>query len=908
MTGTEARLKGPNEETERFLGRVREIEALMAELGNLENGVRLVTIEGVGGIGKTALLKEFLQRVSISSGVPTLTVAVSKSSRLPLGPLVAALSIATIEDRVGLRPWSLQADTRSRWFSHLLDEIECRAAESGLVIIIDDLQLLDATSCEFLGTLKQALAGIRVLIVCATRPASGNSEAVSLIAQSDVRINLSGLSYEVMCSIAADASGRVLPLLANEQLRGAGGRPLLAREIGRSARFGSSVAFTSLNGMVQRELEGVHVTVRRVVQVAAVLGRMFDLVELAAVCQLRPLQVLGALETASESGLVDRDDPGRFVHDLVHEVVLDLIPITERRAVNHEVALMLQAQAEPENADRILMHLSDAGVSEGQLTSWRFDVAEQYRLRSPSAAVRHLESIRSNSIMGGESWVNASIKLVESLGAAGKLSEAEELAERLLGSITGGPQRAELGWWAGCVFFLRNRTSAASALLYASQHHTSEPHVKARLIAMSALSTLTTLGPDLAQLASEARSADESDPLAKCVERIVMSRHYGQRLELEASKDAIHEALGIADNSVDAARFQPLVFACFSSDERRDFRGTLALAALGRRRAIELATPWADAFYDTASANASLQLGHLPDASAFAASAVEATSEHGVLVTAVPAFAIAAIVAVHDGNLASAAIHIDAGRAEMQRSGTVGHGLSELLLAESLLMLRQGHEGAFEHLLGGFEFLADVAPTVSEMLIPDLVIMGLLRSDRSFAPSVLSTVERTKSAWETPFRHGVIAFMQWLSSGKASDEPPAELLRLLDQIPEQTARVVLQLAVTLSSGSRSELHESSLRNVTRIGLLWGQTHIVTKAQRGRPRKKTTHGWTALTATELLVAADVAEGLGNRQIARTLSISPRTVETHLASIRRKLQTDTRIATARAITLNMTQHDT
>jgi DNA-binding CsgD family transcriptional regulator len=64
----------------------------------------------------------------------------------------------------------------------------------------------------------------------------------------------------------------------------------------------------------------------------------------------------------------------------------------------------------------------------------------------------------------------------------------------------------------------------------------------------------------------------------------------------------------------------------------------------------------------------------------------------------------------------------------------------------------------------------------------------------------------------------------------------------------------------------------------------------TMATDSRPdaRRPTSSGWECLTESELQVTALAAEGLTNRQIGERLFISPRTAETHLAHVYRKLQ--------------------
>ncbi len=66
------------------------------------------------------------------------------------------------------------------------------------------------------------------------------------------------------------------------------------------------------------------------------------------------------------------------------------------------------------------------------------------------------------------------------------------------------------------------------------------------------------------------------------------------------------------------------------------------------------------------------------------------------------------------------------------------------------------------------------------------------------------------------------------------------------------------------------------------------------AQRGRgQRKRPASGWASLTPTELDVVRLVSEGLGNKDIATRLFVSPRTVQTHLTHVYTKLGLTSRV---------------
>jgi predicted ATPase/class 3 adenylate cyclase/DNA-binding CsgD family transcriptional regulator len=69
------------------------------------------------------------------------------------------------------------------------------------------------------------------------------------------------------------------------------------------------------------------------------------------------------------------------------------------------------------------------------------------------------------------------------------------------------------------------------------------------------------------------------------------------------------------------------------------------------------------------------------------------------------------------------------------------------------------------------------------------------------------------------------------------------------------------------------------------------------AQRGRgERKRPASGWGALTPTEREVVRLVSEGLGNKDIATRLFVSPRTVQTHLTHVYTKLGLTSRVQLA------------
>ena len=96
---------------------------------------------------------------------------------------------------------------------------------------------------------------------------------------------------------------------------------------------------------------------------------------------------------------------------------------------------------------------------------------------------------------------------------------------------------------------------------------------------------------------------------------------------------------------------------------------------------------------------------------------------------------------------------------------------------------------------------------------------------------------------------------------------------------------------------RDALGEKDFDSAWAEGAALSTEEAIAYAQRGRgQRKRPATGWASLTPAEHDVVQLVSEGLGNKDIATRLFISPRTVQTHLTPVYTKLGLTSRVQLA------------
>lgn len=312
-----------------FVGRADELAAL-------EAGPRVLVIEGEAGIGKTTLVERFLARH------PEARVWRASGDETEVG-----VSFAVVDQL--LRSAGLE-DVDVLRSSHLAVGLELleRAAAAD-VIVVDDAHLADADSLRALLFCARRLATRFVLVV--------RGEALETLAEGWLKLTgdavvrprgLTAADVRVLAEalerpVSADASAR---LVAHT-----GGNPLYLRAVLRALPPSGGwrhderalpvpKAYAQL---IDGQLRRCEPDVRALLCAVAVLGVRAPLREALSLAALD--EPLGTVDRAVDTGLLhvaERDDGTwlAFTHPLTRAAVYDAMPQATRHALHHAASLL----------------------------------------------------------------------------------------------------------------------------------------------------------------------------------------------------------------------------------------------------------------------------------------------------------------------------------------------------------------------------------------------------------------------------------------------------------------------------------------------------------------------------------------------------------------------------------------
>jgi DNA-binding CsgD family transcriptional regulator len=340
-----------------IVGRATERDAVSAAYASAVAGhSQVLLITGEAGIGKTRLVHDLIEQVGPPAGQARILIGESAplaGAALAYGPFVAALGQRAqwllADDHSGAA-----AGARHRTFERVAWLLAELAGQAPLVLILEDLHWADESSQELLAFLAVRLRELPVLVVVTLREEDLNAAARGWLADLQRRprvrrLRLAGLApAEVAELVTSLVPPGGLPDQVATVVRAADGNPLYALELASS---GAAWPPPSITEAVLARAVGLSPPVRMVVDQVCVNDGGMSHELLAATVPLDEDGLLAAArEAVSRRLLIAGSDGYAFGHDLIRQVFYGQLLPGERRRLHRRVAEALAARAEPDHA------------------------------------------------------------------------------------------------------------------------------------------------------------------------------------------------------------------------------------------------------------------------------------------------------------------------------------------------------------------------------------------------------------------------------------------------------------------------------------------------------------------------------------------------------------------------------
>jgi DNA-binding CsgD family transcriptional regulator len=431
-----------------FVGRLEELAYLRErrrEAGASHGG--LVFVAGEAGVGKSRLISEFCSSLANSRWKIGTGSCLEVASR-PYGPVLDVLS------RLG-SPFELgAAETKHEQLDALANHFAAVASRRALVVVLEDLRWADTATLEFLAYLGERLKRTRILAIASVRTDDLHPDHPALAALARIarnaqagRIDLPPLrGLELKTFIDAALAGIELPEDERRTVARAGdGNPFFTEELLKSAveefaspRAGArrTIPQTVRDSLLER-LNPLDAAERRIIGQAAVIGRSFQLELLSATLALEPALVLEALRRARDFQLIDEAVPGefRFRHGLTRDAVYGGFLGAQTRPQHRAIARELEKTSGPDRSlEALAYHWWAAGepAPAARYNELAGDAAVRVHAHEDAVPFyeRALESANLDRITRGsivEKIANAQIALTQTAQARATYATAADI-------------------------------------------------------------------------------------------------------------------------------------------------------------------------------------------------------------------------------------------------------------------------------------------------------------------------------------------------------------------------------------------------------------------------------------------------------------------------------------------------
>lgn len=349
--------------------RVRNLVGRQEETAHLDSDLEaalagrgaVVLVSGEGGIGKTALAEDLAARAERAGAQVLWGRCLEGEGAPPLWPWLQILRGLDPELAARTGGGAETQESRFEFFESVIARLKRAAAPSGAVIVLDDLHWADEPSVLLLRLLAAELAGSRLLVLASYRETDlrtdrGLGRALpDLIRERVTRsLHLTGLSE----SEVADYVAILTDHLASPETS----RRLFARSEGNPFFVAEMVRFLSGGSDAEHLPEGLRQLIRQrtallspsclaLLETASVIGREFSLSLLQPVTEMSGTELLSVLDAAVSSRLLDEGSPGRFLfnHALIRETLYGDLPASRRVELHRRVGIALDKLVESDS-------------------------------------------------------------------------------------------------------------------------------------------------------------------------------------------------------------------------------------------------------------------------------------------------------------------------------------------------------------------------------------------------------------------------------------------------------------------------------------------------------------------------------------------------------------------------------
>ncbi|MEV4510693.1 AAA family ATPase [Dactylosporangium sp. NPDC049525] len=327
----------------------------------------LVVLCGEAGIGKTTMLSWLAGAASDAGMVALSGRAVAEEGVPAFWPwsrvFAAGRALGLSPDLLELGPGP-PAQARFVAIERAAGALLAAVPAAGLLITLDDLQWADDATMQLLRHAAAELPGTRLILAVATRDAGGLGPRAAVLPAART-LRLAPWTPADVAEYLHATGGRVDPSWPARVHRGSGGNPLFVREMARVLHAGGGGLPDALHPLAGVFLDSVGPDCRSLLGACAVIGEEFDVTLVAAAsgeashpaAVRSPGGLAELLAEAVSAGILAEDAavPNRmmFTHALVRQAAYDELPRTDRIRWHRRIADALAGMpATPSSAGR----------------------------------------------------------------------------------------------------------------------------------------------------------------------------------------------------------------------------------------------------------------------------------------------------------------------------------------------------------------------------------------------------------------------------------------------------------------------------------------------------------------------------------------------------------------------------